>query len=142
MAQAASTQEETQSVATAATHPRIRPPTTINDDGNPTESISFDTGRIFRLIEDERHLVAQALYHSVQGRLDQAAATQSPMNSTKDTGGKPKKLQLRSLHGRRHQKGSLKLKSSELKEHDRARQMLEANQAIIQKLEVTFCFVL
>ncbi len=123
--------DETHSVATG-THARIRPPTTTNDDGNPTESISLDAKRIFRLIEDERHLVAQTLYHSVLDRLDQSAA-QSPASMGV---GKPKKLHLRPLHNRRHQQEIQKHKSSERKEHEKARLLLEANVAILEKLEV------
>lgn len=131
--------DETYSVA-ATTHARIGPPTTINDDGSPTESISMDAERIFRLIEDERHLVAQTLYHNVQSRLNNQAASQSPTN-TKGSG-KPKKLHLLSLHSRRQHQETEKLKSSERKEHEKARQVLEANVAILKKLEVILRFLM
>jgi hypothetical protein len=129
--------DETRSVDTSA-HARVRPPTTTNDDGNPTESISIDTERIFRLIEDERHLVAQNLYYSVQDRLQQSAAP-----SPTDKGpGKPAKLHLRPLQNRRQLQEIKKLKASERKEHEKARGVLEANQAILEKLEVRMCFLL
>ena len=47
----------------------IRPPTTTNDEGKPGPSLSKDVERVFRLIDDERHLTAQELLVSVQERL-------------------------------------------------------------------------
>ena len=48
---------------------QIRPPMTIGDKGVPSKAILSDVERIFLLIEDERHLVAQGLYHDVLRRL-------------------------------------------------------------------------
>jgi hypothetical protein len=52
-----------------STHYTIRPPLTIRDDGQPTASIVLDAQRVFDFIQDERHLTAQKLYHSVLDRL-------------------------------------------------------------------------
>ena len=44
---------------------KIKAPTTTDDDGSPSDSCVDDMERVLRLIEDERHLAAQTLYHNV-----------------------------------------------------------------------------
>ena len=45
--------------------------TTTNDDGTPSESCYEDSLRIFRLMEDERHLSAHAMYLNVMERINE-----------------------------------------------------------------------
>jgi hypothetical protein len=47
----------------------IRPPTTMGDDGTPSNSVSRDLDRVVRLVQDERHLTAHALLEEVRERL-------------------------------------------------------------------------
>lgn len=48
----------------------IKPPSTGAAAASPTDSLLEDVKRVFLLIEDERHLSALSLYHSVRERLD------------------------------------------------------------------------
>lgn len=54
---------------TPAGKKKFKRPTTIFDDGEPTDSCIFDAKRVLRLIEDERHLSAEILYDSVVARI-------------------------------------------------------------------------
>lgn len=47
----------------------IRPPSTTNDNGLPTDSISNDIKRLFSLIDDERHITAFKLLTSIRNRI-------------------------------------------------------------------------
>ncbi|GKY99318.1 hypothetical protein MPSEU_000886900 [Mayamaea pseudoterrestris] len=47
----------------------IKAPTTSGDNGAPTASLLKDAERVFRLIQDERHLTAEKLYLDVKQRL-------------------------------------------------------------------------
>jgi len=47
----------------------ILPPTTSGDDGTPSSSIVGDVNRVFRFIDDERHLVAHKLFLTIRQRL-------------------------------------------------------------------------
>lgn len=47
----------------------IGSPLTLSDRGEPSPSILQDAHRVFALIEDERHLIAQDLYQDVRRRL-------------------------------------------------------------------------
>jgi hypothetical protein len=47
----------------------IRPPCTLNDDGKPSDSIYNDVLRIFKFIDDERHLTAHDILLSVEKRI-------------------------------------------------------------------------
>lgn len=47
----------------------IKKPSTSDDDGTPSKSCVADIQRVFRLIEDERHLIANALYQDVMSRI-------------------------------------------------------------------------
>ena len=48
---------------------KLSKPTTSDDAGTPSSSCFEDAKRVFRFIEDERHLIAQGLYHDVLRRL-------------------------------------------------------------------------
>jgi hypothetical protein len=48
----------------------ITAPTTLADDASPSQSVYEDACRVFRLIEDERHLSAHSLYESVWERIN------------------------------------------------------------------------
>lgn len=50
----------------------ILKPSTSEDDGSPTGECYRDMERVFRLIEDERHLIAMEVYQSVLARLHDA----------------------------------------------------------------------
>lgn len=48
----------------------IRPPSTLKDDGKISASLSKDVQRIFQFIDDERHLTAHTLLHSIYDRIN------------------------------------------------------------------------
>ena len=54
---------------TSSNNVKFKRPTTIFDDGEPTDSCIFDAKRVLRLIQDERHLSAEVLYRSVLERV-------------------------------------------------------------------------
>jgi hypothetical protein len=103
---------------------KIQPPTTTHDDASPSHSCLNDMERVFRLIEDERHLSARALYHSVQKRLVQLNELSSPISSSAS-----RRLNLRS----RFQKA----KENNQGDFDAARRLLKKNQEALNKLEVS-----
>jgi hypothetical protein len=47
----------------------IRPPSTTNDNGLPSDSIGNDIKRLFALIDDERHITAYKLLSSIRNRI-------------------------------------------------------------------------
>ena len=53
----------------------IKKPSTSNDTGTLSKSCAADIKRVFRFIEDERHLIAHGLYQDVVRRTELAAAT-------------------------------------------------------------------
>jgi len=101
---------------------KIKRPKTIFDDGNPTDSIIFDAKRVLRLIEDERYLSAEVLYHSVQERIhfDDADDEESLTGSKISIRKKPKRK-------RSSSKKALDKKQAE--------ELLENNKEIVQKME-------
>ena len=139
---------------------KIRPPTTTVDDGRPTDSCMHDVDRVLRLIEDERHFTAQELLHDVHSRLgilrsrqtDPSSPLQSqlssdsrdsdPTNNKRQDGAENRKggkLRLRPFHFHRQQHQHTKVnRGAENSDKDReeARAVLEANQEILDKLEV------
>lgn len=52
---------------------KINRPTTIHDNGDPTDNCLFDAKRVLRLIEDERYLSAETLHQSVRDRIQRDA---------------------------------------------------------------------
>lgn len=101
---------------------KIKRPTTIFDDGNPTDSIIFDAKRVIRLIEDERYLSAEVLYHSVQERVHLGDADDEESR----TGS------YRSIRKKHKRKRSSSKKALDKKQ---AAELLENNKEIVQKME-------
>jgi hypothetical protein len=62
-------------ITTESGSPRftILPPSTIQDDGSPSDSLPNDAKRLLRFIQDERHLVAGELLVTIRTRLESAA---------------------------------------------------------------------
>jgi hypothetical protein len=99
-----------------------------HDDASPSDSCSTDMERIFRLMQDERHLSALAMYHNVLGRLDEDDVKK---NTTSSSASKSTANRL-NLRDRFH-----KTKVSSNKEdHEKARELIEQNQESLQNLEV------
>ena len=108
---------------------KIKPPTTTNDTGDPTDSCLFDAKRVLRLIEDERYLVAQELYHSIKERFE---AENSDANDAvrRKVDASNRKKSMRSLLKR--QKSTKKVNEN----HVKARQLLDDNDDNLTKMEV------
>jgi hypothetical protein len=79
------------------------------------------------LIEDERHLTARTLYHSIQERLGTAESNSS--NSPKSVAA-PRRFHFRPLKPKR--KGD----DTEHEDHEKAREILEQHKEILDDLEV------
>jgi hypothetical protein len=99
---------------------KIKAPTTTDDDGSPSSSCLKDADRVFRLIEDERHLCALSLYENLKERL--ARPIDIP------TGGKLQRLR---------RSGSTKIRLEKNKEMQEANELLEGKEAILKDLEVS-----
>lgn len=108
---------------------KIKPPTTTNDTGDPTDSCLFDAKRVLRLIEDERYLSAQELYHSIKERFE---AENSDANDAvrRKVDASNRKKSMRSLLKR--QKSTKKVNEN----HVKARQLLDDNDDNLTKMEV------
>ncbi|KAL3912378.1 MAG: hypothetical protein SGILL_006908 [Bacillariaceae sp.] len=106
---------------------KISPPTTIHDDAAPSESCSDDVERLFRLIEDERHLSALKLYHSIQERLNTAE------NSGKLDASSGTRFTLRASKLQKRQKAK-----EDKADYSSAREALDKNHEILSDLEVCF----
>jgi hypothetical protein len=100
---------------------KISPPKTNGDDGSPSKSCLKDARRIFRLIEDERHLCAHSLYESLIERLAKPVDPPSP----------PHKFRLRRPVGTK----SNRLEQS--KDAPEAKELLDSKTAILEKLVVS-----
>ena len=140
------------------TKKKIRPPTTTLDDGQPTKSCKRDIDRVLRLIEDERHFTAQELLHDIQDRLgivrngatDGKATTEknpsSPQqsqtsnedsgDSNNPTGRHRGKMRLRPFQFNRHHQQQKKNNTETSEDHEETKAILEANQGILDTLEV------
>lgn len=107
---------------------KIKPPTTTNDTGDPTDSCLFDAKRVLRLIEDERYLSAQELYHSIKERFE---AENSDANDAvrRKVDASNRKKSMRSLLKR--QKSTKKVNEN----HVKARQLLDDNDDNLTKME-------
>lgn len=90
--------------------PKIKRPTTIHDDGNPTDDLLFDAKRVFRFIEDERYLTAEALHQNIRDRI------QNEPHSGKDV-------------------RSSKRKRSDDEQKAKTLQLMDENQDILEKME-------
>lgn len=108
----------------------ITAPLTTGDKGQPSASIALDVKRVWDLIQDERHLVADSLYQSVKERVD---AWQS------------KQQQHDQQHLRHHKRGMRRVKkhhpskvdSEADKEMKETIHLLQERKDIIEKLEVS-----
>lgn len=117
----------------------IRPPTTIDDDASPSENIVDDANRVLAMIQDERHLCAEALLRDVQRRLEDhdtdTILSISPSSSSSTSPNRFRFLQRRhttsssSKHHRKHE---------DKKENDIAevKQILDRNRLLLAKLKV------
>ena len=116
----------------------ILPPTTIQDDGSPSDSLKKDVTRLLRFIADERHLVAGELLENTKRRLQESSSISIAEAKTAEKA-RFFKNRLASASSKKQQ---LELK----KDVQQASAILEANQAVIQLLEVrtkeqSLCFV-
>jgi hypothetical protein len=120
---------------TTVTQPKkISPPTTTHDDASPSDSCFTDMERTFRLMEDERHLSALALYRSVLERIDNNNNNNKEDNASQVSSTKSSSRRL-NLRNRYH-----KPKESNKEDLENARQLIVQNQQTLKKLEV--CTVL
>ncbi len=104
---------------------RITKPTTSKDDGTPSNSCFEDIKRVFRFIEDERHLIAQGLYHNVLERLYvmQSELVQPPHS-------KKSKLRLRKS------KSSI-VREEQAKDMESTQDWIKTKQAVLDDLDVS-----
>jgi hypothetical protein len=105
---------------------KITKPSTSEDDGTPSDSCLEDVKRVFRLIEDERHLIAEGLYRDVLGRLREGNAESSSSPSNKHH-----KLRLR-------RSKSSKLKEEHVKDMQAAQDLIDSKKAVLDDLDVSF----
>lgn len=104
---------------------RITKPSTSEDDGTPSDSCLDDIKRVFRLIDDERHLIAQGLYHNVLERLYVGKVDFSTKNSSNKT-----KLRLRKSK-------STIVKEIQAKDMEAARDLIKEKQVALDDLDVS-----
>jgi hypothetical protein len=116
----------------------IRPPCTIGDDGSPTLSILLDVQRVFNFIDDERHLTAQNLLHTVQSRMVEYEQnehhTTLPQNGVKQQ----RKPHMVLFHKRQEKVKPLENEpiDQEKLEMQKVKDMLISKHAVVEKLEV------
>lgn len=105
----------------------IQPPTTIQDDGSPSDSLTKDAKRLLRFIADERHLVAGELLENTKRRIQEEASISSAEAKTAE------KTRFFKNASSKKQQQQLELKKDDVQQ---ASAILEANQTVIQLLEV------
>jgi hypothetical protein len=108
----------------------IQPPTTIQDDGSPSDSLKKDAKRVLRFIADERHLVAGELLESIRKRLEEF------LSSSKDNTSLDKPNTHKFTFKRSATAASTKQKLELQKDVQEASTILKENQVIISLLEV------
>jgi hypothetical protein len=111
----------------------ILSPVAASDDGQPTNNLLLDAERVFRLIQDERHLTAEDLLNSVQERLDEATrATAAGLNAKGRTS---------VFHSANNKAARSAKNARERSQHEivRVRELLETKAASIDKLKVRRC---
>jgi len=106
----------------------IRPPCTSGDKGEPSASVLKDAHRVLALIEDERHLTAQKLYHDVKRRIEQC---ETP--SVRETS--PKRKHRLNLHRRKQPSPEELSKEKDVRD---AKKLVESKEPELDKLEVRF----
>ena len=137
--------QSTRSAATTtAGRVKIKPPTTTNDTGDPTDCCLFDAKRVLRLIEDERYLSAQSLHQSIRDRIqkeiDDANAAAADNNNNDSTTSNSKK---RDSYARKEQSSRkrqmLKHQKSSKKGFNEANvkalQLLDENEDILNNIK-------
>jgi hypothetical protein len=108
----------------------IRPPCTTGDSGDPGPSLGKDVERVFDFIEDERHLTAHDLLKDVRRRIKEQEAI-ATRNSTRSSKRKPSRLAII----KRKESAKLETEQLDREELDRAKEILNSNNAAIDKLE-------
>ena len=96
-------------------------PSTSKDDASPSESCLADADRVLRLIDDERHMSALALYQNIQERLKDLSNVSLP---------KPTRLGFRP-------NGKTQHRLERVKDMEDAKQLLESKQGVLDDLEVS-----
>ena len=127
----------------------IRPPSTTNDNGNPTDSLTNDIHRVFALIDDERHLTALRLLDDLCTRLDdfeydaleERSSLKAEASSTfikkKKKSSFPSFKKQQDIHMRSSINGNI-LSGIQRDEINHVREILRARNEIIAKLEVRY----
>ena len=120
----------------------IRPPSTTNDNGNPTDSLTNDIHRVFTLIDDERHLTALRLLDHLRTRLDDLENDALPEASStyikkKKKSAFPSFKKQQDIHMRSSINGNL-LSGIQRDEINHVREILRTRNEIIAKLEVRY----
>ena len=105
----------------------IRPPCTTGDKGEPSPSVLNDAHRVFALLEDERHLTAQKLYHDIKRRIEQ---WETP--SVKEAS--PKRKHRLHVHRRKQPSPEEVQRAKDMKD---AKNLLELREAELNTLEVS-----
>jgi len=103
----------------------IQKPSTSGDNGTPTNSCVHDLKRVLRLIEDERHLIANDLYQDIIGRIDTFRSTSLAAAAIP-----VKRLRLRKSK-------SITIKEEITKDIQEAEGMISSNRTILDNLSVS-----
>jgi hypothetical protein len=116
---------------------KIKAPTTTDDDGNPSDSCVDDMERVFRLIEDERHLAAHSLYHNVLSRLEEQGDDDVENKRPSPRSRIANSLRRSSKQQQEQQRRQSKIKDKD--DSDKAREVIQQNTETLSKLEVRIC---
>ena len=116
----------------------IRPPTTIDDDASPSEDIVNDANRVLAMIQDERHLCAEALLRDVQRRLeDHDTDTILSISPSSSSSTSPNRFRFLRRHttssSSKHERKHDDKKENEIAE---VKQILDRNRLLLAKLKV------
>ena len=114
---------------------KIKAPTTTNDSGEPSDRCFFEAKRVLRLIEDERYLSAQELYNSILDRLQESENNSDNNDNDNVNNSKSKNRKRPSSSLLKRQNSTKKSKVNE-KNHILARELLDDNEDILNKMEV------
>jgi hypothetical protein len=99
----------------------IKKPSTSDDNGTPSTSCVADIKRVFRFIEDERHLIANGLYQDVLNRIRNGPALPTSRN----------KLRLRKSK-------SFKDREGQNKDIQEAEAIIASKKDVLENLNVRF----
>ena len=128
-------QHQKMASSTSSRYPvKIKRPTTTSDSGDPTDDCLFDAKRIFRLVEDERYLSANALYQSVRERIQQGEIDGEIFGGRRNNSGT-----LSGISGKKRPMPKKKKNSSrkgiEEQRRKAAMELLVENEEILNKME-------